>query len=121
MTAVLHSLSLQSLEAELRRLQEASAQGLEGFDSRLKKLFHLKIKTEMAVNQEELKVLRLGVALMTEREIADKEEELYTRMEESKNKKVCSSRGCVATAVHSCSETLWEAKAVRMCSADSVW
>ena len=82
----------QSLEAELRRLQEASAQGLEGFDNRLKKLFYLKIRTEMAVNQEELKILRLGVALNTEREITDKEEELHARLEKSKNKKVGTSR-----------------------------
>ena len=90
---------LQSLEAELRRLQEATAQGLDGFDNRLKKLFHLKIKTEMAVNQEELKALRLGVALMTEREMAGKEEELHARLEESKNKKVGSVCVCVCLCV----------------------
>ena len=65
---------------------------MEGFDARLKKLFHLKIKTEMAVNQEELKALRLGVALMMERELGDKEEELYARLEDSKNKKVGNCR-----------------------------
>ena len=46
----------------------------------------------MAVNQEELKALRLGVALMMERELGDKEEELYARLEDSKNKKVGNCR-----------------------------
>lgn len=41
----------RSLEAELRKLQEGIHHSMDQFDSRLDKLFHLKIQTEMAVHQ----------------------------------------------------------------------
>ena len=44
----------RALEAELRKLQGSIMQGMEQFDERLSKLFHLKIKTEMAVHQASL-------------------------------------------------------------------
>ena len=40
-----------ALEAELRKLQSSITQSMEQFDERLYKLFHLKIKTEMSVQQ----------------------------------------------------------------------
>ena len=44
----------RALEAELRKLQGSIVQAMEQFDERLNKLFHLKIKTEMAVHQASL-------------------------------------------------------------------
>ena len=41
----------KALEAELRKLQSSITQAMEQFDERLYKLFHLKIKTEMSVQQ----------------------------------------------------------------------
>lgn len=41
----------KSLEAELRKLQGSITQGMDQFDERLHKLFHLKIRTEMAIHQ----------------------------------------------------------------------
>ena len=41
----------KALEGELRKLQSTIAQALDTFDERLRKLFDLKIKTEMALHQ----------------------------------------------------------------------
>ena len=41
----------KALEGELRKLQSTIAQAMESFDERLRKLFDLKINTEMAVHQ----------------------------------------------------------------------
>ena len=82
-----HIVCSQGLESELRRLQEATLQGMEGFDEKLKRLFYLKIKSEIAVNQEELKILRLGAAILLEEEMLLKESQLNKRLEDKKNAK----------------------------------
>ena len=74
------------------------------FDDRLVKLFKLKLKTELAINQvcvilpsvhfanllmqEELKILRLASSLLTEEEVNYKEELLNQNLVEYKNQKV---------------------------------
>ena len=47
----------RALEAELRKLQGSIVQAMEHFDERLNKLFHFKIKTEMAVHQASLNLI----------------------------------------------------------------
>lgn len=61
---------------------------MQNFDDRLVKLFRVKLKTELAINQEELKILRLAASLLTEEEINKKEELLNQKLVEYKNQKV---------------------------------
>ena len=83
-----HVCWLQTLEAELRRLQEANTQAFINFDEKLKAHFSQKISSEIAINQEELKILRLVVALMIDEETSLKESQLHGRLEEKKSSKV---------------------------------
>ena len=69
-------------------MQEATSQGMEAFDDKLKKLFYLKIRSEISINQEELKMLRLGAAVQRDEEMLVKEDELHKRLEMKKNEKV---------------------------------
>lgn len=79
----------QSLEAELNKLQAGIVQSMEQFDERVIKLFQLKIRTEMAIHQEELKVLRLSRALLIEEEITLRGRQLNQLLENKKVSKVC--------------------------------
>lgn len=78
----------KSLEAELHKLQGGIVQGMEQFDERMHKLFQLKIRTEMSIHQEELKVLRLSRSLLIEDEINMKAQQLNQLLEEKKVTKV---------------------------------
>jgi len=78
----------KSLEAELHKLQEGIVQGLDQFDERVHKLFQLKIRSEMAVHQEELKVLRLSRSLLVEDETGLRAKQLNQVLEEKKVTKV---------------------------------
>ena len=74
---------------------------MEGFDEKLKRLFYLKIKSEIAVNQEELKILRLGAAILLEEEMLLKESQLNKRLEDKKNVKA----SLLATALRNLTHT----------------
>ena len=50
----------KALEAELKKLQTANAEGMSGFDEKLNRLFKLKIEYQKTINQEELKMTRLA-------------------------------------------------------------
>lgn len=78
----------KALEAELRKLQTSIAQGMEQFDERILKLFQLKIKTEMAILQQELMILCLTRVLLTEEEVVEKEIQLNHLLEDKKVTKV---------------------------------
>ena len=95
----------KALEGELRKLQSTIAQAMEGFDDRLRKLFELKINTEMAMHQvgpfircisvcmcvcvqEQLKIVGLVSALQVEEEVAEREKQLNTLLREKKALKV---------------------------------
>ena len=78
----------KSLEAELNKLQTSIVQGMEQFDERVLKLFQLKIRSEMAIHQEELKVLRLSRALLVEFEITMRGKQLNQILEDKKVGKV---------------------------------
>ncbi|XP_041476459.1 cilia- and flagella-associated protein 43-like isoform X2 [Lytechinus variegatus] len=73
----------KTLEAELKKLQTIIADTTANFDEKLMTLFAKKVKTELALFQEELKILRLSRVLMVEDELDAREEEL-TRLLTSK-------------------------------------
>lgn len=78
----------KALEAELRKLQASISQGIEQFDERILKLFQLKIKSEMAILQQELMVLCLTRDLLSEEEVTEKEIQLNQLLEKKKVTKV---------------------------------
>lgn len=95
----------KALEAELRKLQASITQGMEQFDERILKLFQLKIKTEMTIHQQELMVLCLTRALLTEEEVTQREIQLSRVLEELKISKVrlsvqIISIDCLCAQVH---------------------
>ncbi|CAI8036584.1 Cilia- and flagella-associated protein 43 [Geodia barretti] len=77
----------KALEGELRKLQSTIAQAMDNFDERLRKLFDLKINTEMALHQEPLKVVGLVSSLQVEEEIAGRERQLNALLEDKKTLK----------------------------------
>lgn len=87
----------KALEAELRKLQSSILQAMEQFNERLHKLFRLKIKTEMSIQQEELKILRLARALLVEEEVTMREDQLNRLLDEKKVAKVAVG-GAITTA-----------------------
>eukprot|EP00731_Ephydatia_muelleri_P020647 Em0013g374a len=90
----------KALEAEFKKLQSSIVQSMEQFDERLHKLFELKIRTETAVLQEELKILRLALALMVEEEVAMKEEVLNQELEKKKVAKADTSSAVSSAKRH---------------------
>ena len=73
---------------ELKKLQGLIQDGCVGFDEALYTLFIRKIKTEMVVYQEELKILRLRHTLLLEEELNNREIELQELLEFKKEMKV---------------------------------
>ena len=78
----------KALEAELRKLQASITQGMEQFDERLQKLFYLKIRSQMAIHQDELKMLHLARSLFLEKEMAMKSQQINDLLREKKVMKV---------------------------------
>ncbi|KAJ0067028.1 hypothetical protein NL108_007826, partial [Boleophthalmus pectinirostris] len=70
------------LETGMRKLQMATKEATEKFDEILAKLFERKIKCEMAVNQEELKITNLCYSLLIEEELRNREVELKLKLEQ---------------------------------------
>ena len=79
---------LQQLEMELKKLQTQIQDAAVNFDDALAALFSRKIKTEMVIYQEELKILRLKHSLLLEEELNNHEDELNTLLEFKKELKV---------------------------------
>lgn len=73
---------------ELKKLQTQIQESAVGFDEALQSLFSRKIKTEMVIYQEELKILRLKYSLLLEEELDNREDELNTLLEFKKDMKV---------------------------------
>ena len=78
----------KALEAELRKLQASIIQGMEQFDERLHKLFQLKIRTQMVIHEEELKIFHLARSLLIEREVGMKLQQVNQFLQEKKVAKV---------------------------------
>eukprot|EP00057_Strongylocentrotus_purpuratus_P026485 XP_011680959.1 PREDICTED: cilia- and flagella-associated protein 43 [Strongylocentrotus purpuratus] len=87
----------KTLEAELKKLQTIIADTTANFDEKLMTLFAKKVKTELAIFQEELKILRLSRVLMVEDELDAREEEL-TRLLNAKRSLKASSVTSMAQA-----------------------
>ncbi|XP_016009940.2 cilia- and flagella-associated protein 43 isoform X2 [Rousettus aegyptiacus] len=78
----------KSLEAELKKLQNSIQESTQNFDEHLKRLFKRRVKAEMVVNQEELKINNLVFSLLLDEEINSREAFLnnyVARKQEEKN------------------------------------
>ncbi|XP_066211577.1 cilia- and flagella-associated protein 43 isoform X2 [Saccopteryx leptura] len=78
----------KSLDAELKKLQNSIQESTQNFDEQLKKLFERRVKAEMVVNQEELKINNLVFSLLLDEELSSRETFLnnyLARKEEEKN------------------------------------
>ncbi|XP_029425526.1 cilia- and flagella-associated protein 43 isoform X3 [Nannospalax galili] len=62
-----------SLETELKKLQNSIQESTQNFDDHLKRLFERRVKAEMVVNQEELKINNLVFSLLLDEEISSRE------------------------------------------------
>jgi len=82
---------LQQLEAELKKIQQLIAEAEQAFNDLLKMLFTKKLKIEMVICQEELKILRLQWGLMFEQSLQTSEQQLIAAIEHKKQLKVCYS------------------------------
>lgn len=85
----------KTLDAELKKLQTIISDTTTNFDDKLLNLFEKKIRTEMVIFQEELKILRLNRSLLMEEELGSREEELTRQLEVQKTLKVNSSHAVV--------------------------
>ncbi|XP_029425529.1 cilia- and flagella-associated protein 43 isoform X6 [Nannospalax galili] len=63
----------KSLETELKKLQNSIQESTQNFDDHLKRLFERRVKAEMVVNQEELKINNLVFSLLLDEEISSRE------------------------------------------------
>ncbi|CAO2585808.1 Cilia- and flagella-associated protein 43, partial [Lemmus lemmus] len=63
-----------SLETELRKLQNNIQESTQNFDEHLKRLFERRVKAEMVVNQEELKINNLVFSLLLDEELTSREQ-----------------------------------------------
>ncbi|XP_045425313.1 cilia- and flagella-associated protein 43 isoform X3 [Lemur catta] len=63
----------KSLEAELKKLQNSIQESTQNFDEHLKRLFERRVKAEMVVNQEELKINNLVFSLLLDEELSSRE------------------------------------------------
>ncbi|XP_059215696.1 cilia- and flagella-associated protein 43 isoform X2 [Centropristis striata] len=71
------------METEMKKLQTASREATERFDESLTKLFEKKVKCEMAIYQEELKITYLIYSVLIEDEMRNRELELKLKLEET--------------------------------------
>uniref|UniRef100_A0AAY5EAX4 Uncharacterized protein n=1 Tax=Electrophorus electricus TaxID=8005 RepID=A0AAY5EAX4_ELEEL len=71
----------KALEAEMKKLQISIKDATLAFDETLNKLFERKVKSEMAIYQEELKISNLAHSLLTEEEVLNREKELNLKLE----------------------------------------
>ncbi|KAK1791764.1 hypothetical protein P4O66_013741 [Electrophorus voltai] len=74
----------KALEAEMKKLQISIKDATLAFDETLNKLFERKVKSEMAIYQEELKISNLAHSLLTEEEMLNREKELNLKLENAR-------------------------------------
>ncbi|XP_068577145.1 cilia- and flagella-associated protein 43 [Cebidichthys violaceus] len=73
----------KSMETEMKKLQASKRDATERFDETLTKLFEKKVKCEMAIYQEELKITYLVYSVLVEDEMRNRELELKLRLDET--------------------------------------
>ncbi|XP_028730485.1 cilia- and flagella-associated protein 43 [Peromyscus leucopus] len=79
----------KSLEAEMKKLQNSIQESTQNFDEHLKRLFERRVKAEMVVNQEEMKINNLVYSLLLDEELSSREQFLNNyllKKQEEKNK-----------------------------------
>ncbi|XP_040905777.1 cilia- and flagella-associated protein 43 [Toxotes jaculatrix] len=69
------------LETEMKKMQASTKDATERFDETLTKLFEKKVKCEMAIYQEELKITYLAYSVIVEEEMRNRELELKLKLE----------------------------------------
>ncbi|XP_077439060.1 cilia- and flagella-associated protein 43 isoform X2 [Vanacampus margaritifer] len=72
----------KSLETEIRGFQKTTKEATDRFDEGLKKLFEMKIKSDMAICQEELKIKALNFSVLMEEVMRNEEMELTQKLKE---------------------------------------
>ncbi|XP_078268914.1 cilia- and flagella-associated protein 43 isoform X2 [Rhinoraja longicauda] len=75
----------KTLESELRKLQASITETTNGFDDGINKLFEKKVRTEMIIYQEELKICNLVFSLQVEEEIQNRNDQLNFLLAEHKS------------------------------------
>uniref|UniRef100_A0A5F8GBA0 Cilia- and flagella-associated protein 43 n=1 Tax=Monodelphis domestica TaxID=13616 RepID=A0A5F8GBA0_MONDO len=78
----------KSLDAELKRLQTSVYDTTQTFDKILKRLFGKKVKCDMVINQEELKIAIISFSLLIDEELLTRELELNSFLERKQSEKV---------------------------------
>ncbi|XP_063047759.1 cilia- and flagella-associated protein 43 isoform X2 [Engraulis encrasicolus] len=71
----------KTLESEMKKLQTSIKDATQSFDETLTKLFERKVKSEMVIYQEELKITNLLHSIMIEDEIISRERQLNHNLE----------------------------------------
>ncbi|XP_017552052.1 cilia- and flagella-associated protein 43 isoform X1 [Pygocentrus nattereri] len=74
----------KTLEAEMKKLQTSIKGATQAFDETLSKLFEKKVKSEMVIYQEELKIANLAHSLLIEEEILNREKDLNYKLEKAR-------------------------------------
>ncbi|TRY55422.1 hypothetical protein DNTS_034432 [Danionella cerebrum] len=74
----------KTLETEMKKLQISIKEATQMFDDKLAKLFERKVKSGMAIYQEELKIANLVHSLQTEEEILTREKQLSFKLEKAR-------------------------------------
>ncbi|ELK35584.1 WD repeat-containing protein 96 [Myotis davidii] len=77
----------KSLEAELRKLQNSIQESTQNFDEYLKRLFERRVKAEMVINQEELKINNLLFSLLLDEELSTRETFLNNYLKKKQEEK----------------------------------
>ncbi|XP_055026578.2 cilia- and flagella-associated protein 43 [Misgurnus anguillicaudatus] len=73
----------KALQTEMKKLLMSVKEATQTFDERLVKLFERKLKSEMVIYQEELKIANLVHAVQTEEEILNREKQLSFKLEKA--------------------------------------
>ncbi|XP_063303391.1 cilia- and flagella-associated protein 43 [Pelobates fuscus] len=79
------------LEAEMKKIQLSIMESTQGFDDTLSKLFQKKVKTEMVLYQEELKIRNLIFLLLNEEEITTRITQLNNILQRKRKQKIQTS------------------------------
>ena len=78
----------KALEAELKKLQTANAEGVAAFDEKLNKLFRQRIEYQKTVYQEELKIVRLSRSIHLHEHLESRDSDLSETLEGFKQSKL---------------------------------
>ncbi|XP_028810030.1 cilia- and flagella-associated protein 43-like [Denticeps clupeoides] len=75
------------LESEMKKHHESIKETTVAFDETLNKLFEKKIKSDIAISQEDLKIANLAHSILTEEEILNRENDLNYKLQQTKTLK----------------------------------